>query len=139
MKKVTLCLIVLLFLLSCAAGLAKKDTDAWLATKTSTSEFNLTGKWDAGGAFEGGWGDGNFTQEGNKLSGTLGMYDVEGIVSGSEVYLVISSGGRVYYTAKLNASEGGKKFSGKACEGAVIDAANAGDARSYELIMKKVD
>jgi len=139
MKKVTVCLIVLLFLLSCAARLAKKDTNAWLDTKTNTSELNLTGKWDAGGEFSGGWGEGNFTQEGNKISGTLGMYEVEGIVSGNEVYFVITSGGKVYYTAKLNASEGGNKFTGKACEGVIIDTPAANNATSYALNMEKVD
>jgi len=51
MKKATFCFIVCVLLLSCAAGLMKKDTDAWLATKATPSQLNLTGKWDAGNAF----------------------------------------------------------------------------------------
>jgi len=54
------------------------------------------------------------------------------------VYLVITSGGKVYYTAKLTASEGGKKFSGKASEGVIIDTPAANNATSYTLNLEKI-
>ncbi len=79
--------------------------DPWL-NKISGGEparMNITGKWqdpDEGNTYFG-WGKGHFQQEGNKVGGAIGNYNVNGIVSGKTVYLVFSTGGIVYYKARL--------------------------------------
>lgn len=45
--------------------------------------------------------------EQNILSGAIGNYVIEGVVSGNKVYLVFLSGGVVYYTARLEMFEDG--------------------------------
>lgn len=47
------------------------------------------------------WGEGYLRQEGNKISGAIGNYNITGIVSGKIVYLAFLYGGTVYYTARL--------------------------------------
>ena len=54
-----------------------------------------------------GWGEGTLFQNGNKLSGTIGSYDLKGVVSGGIVYLAFYTKGRVYYTARLEMIERG--------------------------------
>jgi hypothetical protein len=142
MKKIILCSIAIVLFLSCA-GLTRKDTNAWLTrvvVEKEAPEVNLNGLWDSGGGvMTGGWGDGNFVQEGKKVYGSLGFYYVDGIVNGKKVYFALSSGNKVYYTARLTSSDNGKKLTGRACEGAFIDDPDAENARSYPIVLKKRD
>lgn len=95
----------LLFVISCA--LKQREIDPWLSKISGgrPPEIDITGKWyDAQGAqgsslFR--WGEGYLRQEQNKIRGTIGGYDIKGAVSEKIVYLVFLSGGRVYYTARL--------------------------------------
>ena len=95
----------LIFVISCA--LKQKEIDPWLNTISGGKppEIDVTGKWhDAQGAqgsslFS--WGEGHLRQEQSKIRGAIGGYDIKGVVSGKIVYLVFLSGGRVYYTARL--------------------------------------
>ena len=52
-----------------------------------------------------GWGKGYLSQEQNKISGNIGDYDIQGVVSGKIVYLVFLHHGRVHYTARLEMSQ----------------------------------
>ena len=86
----------------------KEEIDPWLITISGNlpAEINVEGKWhdpESFGPF--GWGEGTIRQSGNRLSGYIGNYNVQGIVSGEIVYLVFHTGGRVYYTAKLKMFE----------------------------------
>jgi hypothetical protein len=95
----------LVFVISCAHGtLRQNEIDPWLDTIAGgkAPEIDITGKWhDAEGSTFFGWGEGYLRQEGNKINGAIGNYNVKGIVSGKTAYLVFLSGGAVYYTARL--------------------------------------
>ncbi len=124
-------------LISCAHNI-DKAADSWLQNQTLAPAVDVTGKWNAGSAMGGGWGGGSFFQEGNKIYGTLGFYNVRGVVSGSDLYLNLISRGRVYYTAKLE-KKGPGLFRGKAVEGAVIGTEEAKKATIYPIFLEKME
>jgi hypothetical protein len=97
---------------------------------------NLTGEWDTGGVWTGGWGKGSFIQEGRKFSGTLGLYFVEGVVSGSDVYMVIFSGKKIYYTALLKKTDSGT-YMGKVAEKTIVDRPDSRNANTFVMTMKR--
>ena len=107
MKSFTVVLLALLLISATSCALKQKDMDPWLDTIAGgkPAEIDITGKWcDAQGAqgsslFS--WGEGHLRQEQNTIRGTIGSYDIKGVVSGKIVYLVFLSGGKVYYTARL--------------------------------------
>ena len=137
MKKTLLLVIVLGLLLSCRTIMPDK-TAAWLDGKQqAVAGVDITGKWDCGPYMDGGWGEGIFTQNGNRVTGTLGPYSVNGIVDGKVVYLVIESGTKMY-TAKLKAQEDGRLV-GSSVYNAFIDGENAKDADSYNITMKRME
>jgi len=97
----------LIFVISCAPALKQKEIDPWLNTISGgkPSEIDITGQWhDAEGSMFG-WGKGYLSQEQNKISGNIGDYDIQGVVSGKIVYLVFLYRGKVYYTARLEMSQ----------------------------------
>lgn len=71
--------------------------DQWLSDKTRPASANISGNWYADD-----WGGGTLTQQGRNITGVLGQFDVKGVMSGSKVYLLISEGGWIYYTAVLD-------------------------------------
>jgi len=92
----------LIFVISCA--LKQKEIDPWLNTISGGKppEIDITGKWrDTQGTGFFTWGEGYLRQEQNNISGNIGDYNIEGVVSGKIVYLVFLYRGRVYYTARL--------------------------------------
>ncbi len=97
--------LLLIFVISCTHGaLKQEEINPWLNTISGgkPAEIDITGKWhDTQGTGFFTWGEGYLRQERNKISGTIGDYNIEGVVSGKTVYLVFLSGGRVYYTARL--------------------------------------
>ena len=69
-------------------------------------ELDLTGRWhDPNGNAMMGWGEGYMRQQGEKISGAIGSYNIKGVVSGKRVYLVFLSGGAVYYTGRFEMFE----------------------------------
>ena len=128
---------LMIITLSSCAGLTTEETKPWLNSMAGATNLNMTGVWDAGGAIAGGWGEGRFTQKDNRISGTLGLYNVNGVVNGTDVYLVLISGGSVYYTAHLNKSSDGS-YVGKAVEGAIINKKGSENAVSYLMVLKQV-
>jgi hypothetical protein len=133
-KYLTICLLA--FTVYSCASLSREQTNAWLSTKGGASTINMTGSWDSGGIATGGWGVGNFIQEGQRFYGTLGLYYVDGIVNGDDVYMAISSGIKVYYTARLKKSADGT-FAGKAVQEIIIDKQEAQNAVTYLIMLKK--
>ena len=110
----------LILVTSCASTLRQNEIDPWLNARSSGQppQINITGRWhDAqetgsrGWGYWGwgslGWGEGYLQQEGNKVTGAIGNYNVQGIVSGKTVYLVFLYGGSVHYTARLEMSQQG--------------------------------
>lgn len=132
-----LLLLLVISMLPACSGLTRKDTNAWLDTKTASSSLNMTGEWDSGGVWSGGWGSGKFIQEGNRFTGTLGLYYAEGVVSDEQIYMVIYSGSKIYYTAILKTSDNGL-YMGKAVYRVLADKPEAKEAQSYLISLKKV-
>jgi hypothetical protein len=116
--------------MSCRASVPVLQTKAWLDSKAGPSKIELTGKWDSGPLAGGGWGEGNFTQQGSHFSGTLGLYSVDGVVNGKEVFMVMSSGNTVYTAHLTRTGEG--TFTGKYVNGALIEPEGAGDPISLK-------
>ncbi len=137
MKSVKYFIIFLLFFMVSCASLTREQTNAWLNSKSGTSTINMTGDWDSGGLATGGWGTGHFIQEGQRFNGTLGLYYVDGVVSGEEIYMAISSGQKVYYTARLKKT-GHDTFTGKSVQNIIIDNPDSQNAISYLITLKKI-
>lgn len=133
----TLMAFLLVLTMSACGGLTREDTNAWLDTKIGPANINLTGEWDTGGVWTGGWGKGSFIQEGRKFSGTLGLYFAEGTVSDDEIYMVIFSGKKIYYTALLKKVDS-ETYMGRAVEKAIVDSLDSRNANTYVLKMKRI-
>lgn len=71
---------------------------AWLDANPAAGRMNIAGTWTPN---DEGWGDARFQQSGSKVSGTIGLYSVEGHVKGQDDYLVMSENGWAYYSAVL--------------------------------------
>ncbi|MEN8245599.1 MAG: hypothetical protein ABFS43_11935 [Thermodesulfobacteriota bacterium] len=109
-------ILLLLTFLSCAPlEIKQEEIDPWLISISGNqqAEINVEGIWHdpdsltAKGFIFTGWGKGHIYQDGNKLSGAIGSYNVRGIVSVKTVFLVFYSGGSVYYTARMEMVEKG--------------------------------
>ena len=136
MKKLLVVMFVAALLISCET-IPPIKTDAWLDVKQSAvAEVNISGKWDAGPYMEGGWGEGVFTQNGNKVSGTLGPYNVDGVVEGKTVFMVIK-GGTKLYTAKLTLQPEGQ-LAGTYVYNALIGEEGAASAETNAITMKRI-
>jgi hypothetical protein len=108
MKKLMLILFVVpvFFIMSCASTLQITDIDSWLTTKAAgtNAAVNISGTWkDALNDTDSfmSWGEGEWSQTGNTITGNISSYVIKGIVSGKTVYIVLYNGNRVDYTAKL--------------------------------------
>ena len=120
------------------ASVTVKAADDWLASKaTAAPKVNMTGKWDAGSAWAGGWGEGNFVQDKANFTGPLGLYYVKGVVSGKDLYLVLLSTNWVYYTAQMTKQSDGS-FSGKATKEVFVDSDAAKSAETYPITFRKM-
>lgn len=128
---------LLVLTISACNRLTREGSSAWLGQKGGQVSVNMTGKWSSGGVWSGGWGEGNFIQEGRRFSGTLGLYYVDGTVSGDTLYLVLYSGKKVYYTARLKKNAEGF-YIGKAVYKVIIDQPEAEKAESYVISLKKI-
>lgn len=89
--------------------------DQWLGSFNQPAELKVTGTW---ASLE--WGEGSLKQTGRKVTGTLGNYAVNGVVSGSKVYLQFLSDNWVYYSAVLERTPAGV-LSGHYSEGTSFD------------------
>jgi hypothetical protein len=72
--------------------------DQWLQANIGSSRLKVTGAWEAE---ESGWGAIHFEQSGSRVNGAMGNYSARGVVRGPRLFLALSSGGYVYYTAVL--------------------------------------
>lgn len=137
MKKLLLLIFVGALLLSCKT-MSPIKTDTWLDGKQgAVADFNMTGKWDAGPYMEGGWGEGILTQSGNRVSGTLGPYNVDGVVDGKTVFMAIQ-GGIKLYTAKLTLTPDGQ-LKGTYVFNALIGEEGAEGAETGAMAMKRIN
>ena len=100
---------VLFGMVACAPHLTTIQTTTWLETKPERAEMDVSGRWDSGKYLVGaGWGAVQFAQNGSKVVGSIGLYSVEGRVSGQQLYLVLFSGNKAYYTVILDKTKPGE-------------------------------
>lgn len=116
-----------------ACALTRTDTNPWLEAKAGATTDNISGKWTTYDRATPNWGEANFIQEGSRFYGTLGSYYVDGSINGDHLYLVLSSGKKVYYTARLNKTPDG--YAGKVVQGAIIEQTRSDEG--YQLMTLK--
>lgn len=75
----------------------------WLAIKEGKADVIVDGSYSNPS-----WGGAVLVQKGNKVSGNLGVYEIEGVVNGKIIYLMIRYWEKLYFTAVLDASQPGK-------------------------------
>ena len=108
MQKIVASVVALLCAFSFAACNQEKyqknnaDGAAWLGQHTRKASTSIKGEWISPD-----WGTGTFKQTGRKVTGSLGDYAADGVVSGRNVYLLLISDGWVYYTAVLEKNSAG--------------------------------
>lgn len=134
--RIALLLLATLATLAGCGGLTRSDTNVWLDGRAGTTSDTMAGKWTTAGGVGSNWGEGNFIQEGARFYGTLGSYYVDGAVSGEQIYMAMSSGKKVYYTARLTRAPDGS-YAGRVMEGVIIDNTHAGEPFSL-MSMKRV-
>ena len=88
-------------LVSCDSTLSyqKNNTAAhvWLGTHNEGASTSFDGAWHSDD-----WGDAFLSQSGRQVTGFLGKYRAEGVVSGQTCYLLISDGGWYDYSMALS-------------------------------------
>lgn len=131
-KNILLAGLLVLTLSGCA--LTRTDTNPWLDSKAGKTSDNISGKWTTYGGVGANWGEANFIQDGSRFYGTLGSYYVDGSINGDHIFMALSSGKKVYYTARLNKNPDGG-YAGKVVQGAIIDQSRSDDG--YQLMTLK--
>jgi hypothetical protein len=109
--------IVLILTLGLSAGDIEAKGKAWLGSHSDTPAINVSGSWH-----EAEWGTVTLTQaQGSRdVTGDGDRWDITGVVSGNQVFLVFSHKGKVAYTAKLT-SESDKSLNGSYLKGFLDD------------------
>lgn len=126
-----------LTLAGCGATLTKIDTNPWLDARAGSNDYDVSGRWDTGGSWGGNWGEAHFIQDGARFYGQMGSYYVDGSLNGNYLYLVLSSGRKVYYTAMLKREPDGS-YAGKVADGYVVDGPGADTAGYQVMILRRV-
>ncbi len=106
----SLLLIAFLAFVSCSTAMKREEIDPWLQNMAgdTSPEIHIEGWWkDAHTDAAFGWGRGRIEQDGNKIDGAMGQYNLRGRISGNTVYLVFLSAGEVHYTGRLEMIEDG--------------------------------
>jgi hypothetical protein len=133
-----LSILLILPLMSCqTSAVNTPNYKAWLGAQNLPSQMDVSGKWYTGDLLSGGWGDANLVQQGRNVSGTLGLYSVNGVVSQTTLFLEIISRGHVYYTAKLD-MKNEQSLSGIALKEATVEIPETAKGENYIIIMKKM-
>lgn len=121
------------FITSC---LTHHQANTWLNAKKGVPTINISGGWDAGSLVGGGWGGATVVQNGNEFFGTMGMYNIKGVVNGDTVYMIFTSGARIYYTGCLKPAQDGT-LQGITVENEIIGQNESQNAMKHPIIMKK--
>lgn len=114
-----LCIALLsLPLISCSSKMSAAEARPWLLAKEGPAAINVTGAWNSNI-----WGQANFTQTEDKLTGTVGDYAVEGKISGKDIYILFIWDNKVHYTAHLKVLSN-NVLSGQYSSGTYVDLAS---------------
>ena len=114
MRKVTaLFVVVIAFTVLLYGQKEEKEGKAWLDAYTDPPALNVTGIWEGHG-----WGKLSLNQHegGRWIVGGGDGWDISGVVSGKDVYLLFCNYGKVVYSAKLTA-EGASQLTGAYTKG----------------------
>jgi hypothetical protein len=76
----------------------RSAAQTWLTGQAGTARGNVTGAWRD--ATRDAWGDARLVQRGNKITGTLGDYEVDGVMNGSRVFLALKTDDWYYYSVE---------------------------------------
>jgi hypothetical protein len=123
MKKVLPLLLPVGMVLLLVTSLNAKDLEAkgkeWLDTHSGAPAINVTGNWH-----EKSWGTVVLHQapDGRDVTGDGDGWDITGVVSGKQVFLLFSHKGKVNYSAQLT-SEGDSSLNGSYEKGFMRDGA----------------
>lgn len=74
----------------------RSSAQAWLEALSGRPAANLSGRWRDATDEE--WGEANLVQQGSRVSGTLGDYEVDGAMVGPRVNLALKSDNWYYYS-----------------------------------------
>lgn len=90
--------IIIVFVLYCSFSCARKvvtmsEGDTWLQSMKGIPNMSVNGNWNVAE-----WGTAVLKQQGDQVTGSLGGYSVNGIVAGTNLYMVLSSSGEARYT-----------------------------------------
>jgi hypothetical protein len=116
-----------LFLVSCGVPMVKGEK--WLDSKKDKPEINISGTWTSPE-----WGGAIFKQGEREITGSLGDYPAKGVVSGSNIYLIMYSGDSARYFAELKVVDK-NTLQGSYSTDALIDEvrSNSGPLRTINL------
>ncbi|MBP8169356.1 MAG: hypothetical protein KAX99_06790 [Azonexus sp.] len=131
------CLLALLVAACATTSLNKAESNTWLDLRAGAADYDISGKWDSGGSWTENWGSANFIQDGARFYGQLGSYYVDGSINGNYMYLALSSGKTVYYTAALKKDPDGS-YSGKVASGYIVDGPGAENAGVTLISLRRV-
>lgn len=126
-------LLLSLALTACGTTLTREETQPWLEKRAGTAEYNVSGTWESNSSPSGDWGTANFIQDGARVYGQMGSYNVDGALSGNSLYLALSSGYKVYYTGQLKRQVDGS-YAGRMAENAIIGSDEA-DREGFQLLI----
>ena len=76
----------------------RASAQSWLSSMEGTARGDVSGTWQDG--TRDAWGDARLVQRGNKIGGTLGNYEVDGVMSGSRVFLALKADDWYYYSVE---------------------------------------
>lgn len=133
----SLAILAAALLLAACVSLTKTDGNAWLEAKAGPSNELMAGRWTSAGGWTANWGEGNFIQDSSRFYGHMGSYYVDGALNGEHVYMVFTSGKKLYYTAILKKTDDGN-YSGKATQGKLIDSLGAEDSGVTLLNLRRL-
>lgn len=137
--KLLCCLFACLLALTlggCSSTLTRSDATPWLDLRAGAADYDISGRWESGSSWSGSWGEANFIQDGARFYGQLGSYNVEGAVNGNAMYLALSAGKRVYYTALLKRDADGA-YAGKVMQDTIVDGPRADSATYQVMILRR--
>jgi hypothetical protein len=99
-RKAALLVVVIGFAVLLRGQKEEKEGKAWLDLDTDSPALNVTGVWDGQD-----WGKVSLNQRegGRKIIGTAEEWNISGVVSGKDVYLLFCYKDKVAYSAKLTA------------------------------------
>jgi hypothetical protein len=108
----------------------RQAAQGWLSAKAGSTKANASGKWTD--ATSDGWGDANLVQRGNRITGTLGNYEVDGVANGSQVFLALHSDRWYYYS--VEAVNSGSVMRGRYAKGFPVNPKKSGDQFEFRRV-----